>query len=113
MVLVVRSDLKMSKGKIAAQCGHATLGCYRRAERKNPDGLKRWARYGQTKVALKVGSEAELLEIEAKAKAAGLVHYVVCDAGRTQIAAGSLTVCGVGPNSEDLVSSITGHLKLL
>lgn len=29
MVLIVRDDLKMGKGKIGAQCGHATLGVYR------------------------------------------------------------------------------------
>jgi len=29
MVLVVREDLKMGKGKIGAQCGHATLGVYK------------------------------------------------------------------------------------
>jgi len=43
-VLVVRTDLKMRKGKIAAQCGHATLGCYKRAQK---GALKRWMRHGQ------------------------------------------------------------------
>jgi peptidyl-tRNA hydrolase len=28
MVLAVRADLKMGKGKIGAQCGHATLGAH-------------------------------------------------------------------------------------
>ena len=28
MMLAVRSDLGMTKGKIGAQCGHATLGAY-------------------------------------------------------------------------------------
>jgi PTH2 family peptidyl-tRNA hydrolase len=28
LVMVVREDLKMGKGKIGAQCGHATLGAY-------------------------------------------------------------------------------------
>ena len=28
MIMVVRTDLKMGKGKIGAQCGHATLGSY-------------------------------------------------------------------------------------
>lgn len=34
MVLVVRNDLKMGKGKIGAQCGHATLGAYRMSCKK-------------------------------------------------------------------------------
>jgi hypothetical protein len=36
MVLCVRTDLKMGKGKIAAQCGHAVLGSYKQALRKTP-----------------------------------------------------------------------------
>ena len=36
MVMVVRTDLKMGKGKIGAQCGHATLGAY--------SVVKKWAK---------------------------------------------------------------------
>ena len=39
--------------------------------------------------------------------------YIVRDAGRTQVAAGSETVIAIGPAPEELVNSITGHLKLL
>ena len=34
MVLVVRNDLKMGKGKIGAQWGHATLGAYKMSCKK-------------------------------------------------------------------------------
>ena len=33
LVLCVRTDLRMQKGKIAAQVGHATLGAYKAAVR--------------------------------------------------------------------------------
>ena len=59
MVLVVRNDLKMGKGKAAAQCSHATLGCYKKAT-KYPRILRGWEYMGQAKVALKVETEAEL-----------------------------------------------------
>lgn len=36
MVLVVRTDLGMGKGKVAAQCGHASLACYKRALKHMP-----------------------------------------------------------------------------
>lgn len=36
LVLVVRTDLGMGKGKIAAQCGHASLACYKRALKYTP-----------------------------------------------------------------------------
>ena len=52
-------------------------------------------------------------DLAEKALAAGLPAYIVCDAGRTQIAAGSQTVLAVGPAPKSVVDAITGHLKLL
>ncbi|KFY15905.1 hypothetical protein V492_01683 [Pseudogymnoascus sp. VKM F-4246] len=112
LVLVVRTDLGMTKGKIAAQCGHAVLACYKTSLRTNPY-LRAWERGGQAKIAVQINSEAGIEELAAKAKAAGLVAEVVCDAGRTQIAAGSVTVLGVGPAKRSLVDGVTGGLKLL
>ena len=66
MVLVVREDLKMGKGKIGAQCGHATLGAYRTCSQyaKSSDYwksvLEKWSWEGQKKICLKVNTEAEL-----------------------------------------------------
>lgn len=59
MVLVVRNDLKMGKGKAAAQCSHATLGCYKQAL-KQPRVLREWEDMGQAKVVLKCEEEKEL-----------------------------------------------------
>lgn len=75
--------------------------------------LRRWERHGQMKVALQVKSEDELLMLQAKAMSLGVVAEVIADAGRTQIASGSLTVLGVGPAPRGVVDSVTGHLKLL
>ncbi|KAG1054076.1 hypothetical protein G6F43_003887 [Rhizopus delemar] len=97
LTLVVRSDLGMTKGKIAAQCGHATLACYKAVKIVNPEILKAWEYSGQAKVALKCDSEDKLLELQAIALSLGLPAQTIQDAGRTQIAAGSRTVLGVGP----------------
>ncbi|EFA74993.1 hypothetical protein PPL_12027 [Heterostelium album PN500] len=115
MVLVVRTDLEMTKGKIAAQCCHATLGSYKRAKRnqKYHKMLKQWEVFGQAKVTLKTNNEKELMDLEKAAKEAGLPHYLVIDAGRTQIASGSRTVLAVGPAPIAAVDSVTKHLKLL
>jgi len=96
MVLLVRTDLKMSSGKIAAQCGHATLGAYRRALKKKPKIVERW-HTGEAKVALKINSEQEMFEMQKKAQEAGIIWYTVTDAGRTQIASGTKTVLAIGP----------------
>ncbi|CAK7265927.1 hypothetical protein SEPCBS119000_001761 [Sporothrix epigloea] len=121
LVLVVRTDLGMTKGKIAAQCGHATLACYkllRRAAERDPTSsaaklLQRWERRGQAKIAVQVKGEDALLTLMGTAHSLGVTAEVIADAGRTQIESGSLTVLGVGPAPKSLVDKITGHLKLL
>ena len=50
MVLVVRTDIGMQKGKAAAQCAHAALACYKKALKSHPDALSSWERTGQAKV---------------------------------------------------------------
>ncbi|KAL9546213.1 hypothetical protein MBANPS3_006769 [Mucor bainieri] len=113
LTLVVRSDLGMTKGKIAAQCGHATLACYKAAKKVNPMLLRAWETSGQAKVALKCDSEDKLLELQAIALSLGLPAQTIQDAGRTQIAPGSRTVLGVGPGPAELIDQVTGSLKLL
>jgi PTH2 family peptidyl-tRNA hydrolase len=113
MVLCVNMELKMDKGKIAAQCGHATLGAYKLATKYSPTAVLWWQRTGQAKIAVKVEKESLIYEIERKAKAAGLVTYLVEDAGRTQIAAGSKTVLAIGPAPTKSFEGLTGNLKLL
>ncbi|XP_026755015.2 peptidyl-tRNA hydrolase 2, mitochondrial-like [Galleria mellonella] len=113
LVLVVRTDLNMSKGKIAAQCGHAAVGAFEKAQRKDPEGLKLWQFTGQAKIALKTDSVDEIKQIADNAKKMGLITSLIRDAGRTQIAPNSITVLGVGPAPKDIVDKVTGHLKLL
>ncbi|KAF8264423.1 peptidyl-tRNA hydrolase PTH2-domain-containing protein [Lactarius quietus] len=113
LVLVVRTDLKMTTGKIAAQCGHATLACYKALAKKNPKLVRHWEITGQAKVALRASSEDEILELEAIAKSLNLCARSIQDAGRTQVEAGSRTVLGIGPAPVELVNQVTGHLRLL
>ncbi|XP_072022280.1 peptidyl-tRNA hydrolase 2, mitochondrial-like [Amphiura filiformis] len=112
LILVVRNDLKMGKGKVAAQCSHASVSCYKQIAKKNPDMLKQWEFYGQPKVVTKVQDEESLLQLAQKARELGLVTSIIQDAGRTQIAPGSKTVLGVGPGPAALVDRVTGELKL-
>ncbi|CAL1696487.1 unnamed protein product [Somion occarium] len=113
LVLVVRADLGMTSGKIAAQCGHATLACYKALLKTNPALLAHWERTGQAKIALKASSEDELLELEAIAKSLNLCARSIIDAGRTQVAARTRTVLGIGPAPVELVNRVTGKLRLL
>ncbi|KAJ2716933.1 hypothetical protein H4R19_000332 [Coemansia spiralis] len=112
MVLVVRTDLGMSGGKVASQCAHATLECYRAAAQHAPQQLRIWERYGQAKVTVKGRSEDEMQQLEAHAASLGLVAHAFRDDGRTQVAPGALTVLAVGPGPVSVVDKVTGHLKL-
>ncbi|XP_077021105.1 peptidyl-tRNA hydrolase 2, mitochondrial [Tamandua tetradactyla] len=112
MILVVRNDLKMGKGKVAAQCCHAAVSAYKQIQRRNPELLKQWEYCGQPKVVVKAPSEETLVELLTHAKMLGLTVSLIQDAGRTQIAPGSRTVLGIGPGPADLIDKVTGHLKL-
>ncbi|KAL6972248.1 peptidyl-tRNA hydrolase [Sarracenia purpurea var. burkii] len=112
MVLVVRNDLKMGKGKIAAQCSHATLGLYKKLLHRAPKSLNRWEMCGQVKVVVKIENEEDLLILQERAKSLKLPTHITIDAGRTQIAPNSRTVMAIlGP--ADMVDDVTGGLKLL
>ncbi|KAF8097029.1 hypothetical protein N665_0296s0012 [Sinapis alba] len=113
MVLVVRQDLKMRTGKIASQCAHAATGMY--AELMNSDRyrLRQWEECGQPKIAVTCKNQQEMNKIAEAAESVGLPTFVVTDAGRTEVAAGSRTVLAVGPGPKQLVDSITGKLPLL
>ncbi|XP_076452510.1 peptidyl-tRNA hydrolase 2, mitochondrial-like [Babylonia areolata] len=113
LILVVNNELKMGKGKIAAQCAHAAVGVVERAFHQDPDTFRQWRLHGQPKVVVRADSTAMLKELGSKAQSLGLVTCLISDAGRTQIAPGSKTVLGVGPGPASLVDQVTGHLKLL
>ena len=112
MVLCVNTDLKMGKGKIAAQCGHAALGAYKSACRKCPTAVRTWERTGCAKIAVKI-TQDDMSNVAALARSRGIPLYLVEDAGRTQIAAGSRTVLGLGPAPVAVFQGVSDHLKLM
>jgi PTH2 family peptidyl-tRNA hydrolase len=110
MVIVVRSDLKMSRGKLAAQCSHAAVSVLDKANRKILSG---WKKEGQKKVVVKVKSENELLELANKSKKLDIPYSIVSDAGLTELIPGTLTALAIGPDKEEKINKITGSLPLL
>ncbi|KAG5445920.1 Peptidyl-tRNA hydrolase protein 2, mitochondrial [Clonorchis sinensis] len=113
LVLVVRKDLNMGTGKIAAQCSHATLSCYEYARDVNPGLLESWVRQGQPKIVVKVDSAEDLHLLAAKADSLGLINSIIQDAGHTQVASGTETVLGIGPGPASEIDRVSGDLKLL
>ncbi|CAH0548901.1 unnamed protein product [Brassicogethes aeneus] len=112
LIMGVRNDLKMQKGKVAAQCGHAAVAAYAKALKQKPKVLKNWLRYGSTKIAVRLDSEEELINLDKIARQNDVLSSIVRDAGHTQVAPGSKTVIAIGPAPKSVLDSITGHLKL-
>jgi len=108
--IVIREDLKLSKGKAAAQTAHASLLSYELAA---PQDREKWKEQGQKKVVLKVNSLEEIYKLEEEAKKLGLPFAVVEDAGLTEIPPGTVTAIGIGPANAEGVDKITKDLQLL
>jgi len=109
-VILVRDDLKLTKGKMAAQVSHASVGATLKSHK---DDLKKWLEQGMKKVVLKVKDKAELYAYKRRAEDAGLVVSLITDAGHTQLDPGTVTCLGIGPAREDKVDAVTGDLKLV
>jgi peptidyl-tRNA hydrolase, PTH2 family len=111
LALVVRTDLGMGRGKIAAQVAHAAVAAVLAAA--GSQDFAAWLAEGQPKVVLKVASAEQLAEVVRGAAAAGLPVELIRDAGRTQVDPGTMTCCAVGPADSTRVDALTGELSLL
>lgn len=111
LALVVRTDLDMGRGKIAAQAAHAAVA----ATLASLGGavFYGWLDAGQPKVVLKATGAAQLDDVIGRARSAGLPVQLVHDSGRTQVAPGTLTCCAIGPAQADRIDAVTAELPLL
>ena len=138
-VIVMRKDLNMRKGKIAAQAAHASMKIFfdlmkqcfedidfgfggvtdnREIEGKyeihlTPE-MDDWKSGIFTKVVVSVDSEEGLLNIVKEAESAQLPVALIQDAGKTEFnGVPTYTCCAVGPADSEKIDVITGGLKLL
>jgi PTH2 family peptidyl-tRNA hydrolase len=133
-VLVVRKDLNMRKGKIAAQCCHAAMSFltkggrvdydyqhvyrddyfYQDLESKHVDEIDHWLKNSFRKICVYVNSEQELDELHQKALDNGLISHMIIDNGATEFnGVKTLTCCAIGPHWDEKFIGITDHLPLL
>jgi PTH2 family peptidyl-tRNA hydrolase len=111
LVVVVRTDLCMGRGKIAAQVAHAAVAATLAS--LGTTDFAAWLAEGQPKVVLKVGTAGQLEDVVRQARAGGLPVEVVSDAGRTQVTPGTLTCCALGPAEAQRIDAVTAGLALL
>lgn len=108
-VIVVRKDLKMPTGKVAAQSAHASVAAVLRSQKKK---VEEWNKTGMKKVILRVDSQKELLSIKKDAEELKLVTALVQDAGRTFFKGPTKTCLAIGPDKESKIDKVTGKLKM-
>jgi|SRR3989338_5441289 len=109
-VILVREDLKLPKGKLAAQSSHASVDATLKSDRRIID---LWKKEGAKKVVLKAKDEKELLKYKELAEGFGLKTALVADAGRTVLEPGTITCLGIGPDLEEKIDKVSGKLKMM
>lgn len=112
-VIVVRRDVNMGTGKVAAQVAHAAVMGAEKTKAHKREWFDSWFKGGQAKVVVKVKSIEELMEIRKQAEELCLPVVQVQDSGLTQIPSGTVTCIAIGPAPSELVGKVTNQLKLL
>lgn len=134
MMIVMRRDLKMRKGKIAAQAGHACIdailmalnkegrvndfeitddGIILKDSDKSTTPLSDWFKYGCAKICVYVDSEEELMNIADKAKEKGIIAAVITDAGMSEFHGVPTKTClALEPLPAEIADELTGNLPL-
>lgn len=141
MVIVVRKDLNMRKGKIGAQCSHAAVGAIlqtlfgsnlnendfiqtrgvkdevifslNKPTVTIPKSVKDWITGEYTKICVYVNSEEELNTVAEKAKDLALNVCEITDNGHTEFHGEKTKTCiAIGPDESYLIDKVTGSLPL-
>ena len=110
---MVRRDLDMGKGKIAVQVAHAAVSAAEEARKKSAGWWNAWLDEGQCKVAVRVDSLEDILQLERRARELRIPFALITDRGLTQIEPGTTTCLAIGPAPSSLVDTLTGNLSLL
>mgnify|MGYP001043592211 CR=1 FL=1 len=108
-IVLVRTDLKMTKGKIISQVSH---GIINNSFKVNKNKLINWRENGEKIVTLKINNYQNMLNIYNKAINNNIISHIVIDQGLTQVDTNTPTVCVLGPDKEKKFKDITSHLKL-
>jgi PTH2 family peptidyl-tRNA hydrolase len=111
--IVVRTDIKLGVGKLAAQVAHASLTSALIAKNKKRSWFKEWYEEGQKKIVLKVASLDDLKKLKKKADSLGIPTALIRDAGLTEVLPGTVTCLGLGPAPEEKINKVIGSLPLL
>ena len=112
-VIIIRTDLEMGKGKIAAQAAHAAVSASNVTRWLKPDWFMQWIEMGQKKIIVRANSLELLIIKEKHARALGIPIALIRDQGLTQLPPRTVTALGLGPAPESELDKIIREMKLL
>ncbi len=121
-VIVIRKDLHMSKGKMVSQGAHASMKVFfdhfihfstiakglHTYECLVTEPMKDWIEGKFTKIVVYVNSEEELSDLAILASIHGVVYAEIIDEELE-----TKTALAIGPDYNDIINELTGHLPLL
>jgi len=129
MVICMRKDLNMRKGKMIAQGCHASMkvildlmtpiDCGPNHNSKilhmiKNSPLDQWINGLFTKIVVSVNSNLELIKVYTIGVASGIPCALIEDSGKTEFHGHpTYTCCAIGPDEEEKIDKITGELPLL
>jgi PTH2 family peptidyl-tRNA hydrolase len=112
LVVAVRQDLDMSKGKMAVQVAHASVITALKCKSSNAKWFRNWYNEGQKKVVVKADDVEKLLDLQRESEKLNISTALIDDAGLTELPPGTTTCVGMGPAPNSVIDQVTGNLKL-
>ncbi|MBS3146106.1 peptidyl-tRNA hydrolase Pth2 [Candidatus Woesearchaeota archaeon] len=109
-VIIVRSDLKMAKGKLSSQVAHASVESVLKSDKSM---VEKWRDQGMPKIILKVSNLRELVDLKKQAQKNKLVTALITDSGLTYFKEPTTTCLALGPDLEEEIDKVTSKLKML
>jgi PTH2 family peptidyl-tRNA hydrolase len=107
--MLIRRDIKMTKGKVTAQCCH---GMIYSIQHSSCEKIALWQNSGEKVITLSVPNEKVMERIYNQAQKNKIVSKIIQDAGHTQVQADTKTICVIGPDNEIKIDKLTKDLKL-
>lgn len=113
MVIAVRKDLEMSKGKFAVQVAHASVMAVRNGQLTGKDEVvNNWIGEGQYKIVVKARNENQLNKLMKECENNNINHSFVRDFGHTEVEPNTFTCIAIGPDKVEVIDAITKKLSL-
>lgn len=113
MWLAVRQDINMSKGKLAAQAGHAYGDLYLAAALHIPEVFQTYRDHATPKITVKAKNAEAIQRIVVECASANICCETVRDAGRSELEPGTVTVAAFGPAYYDELPKFLQRLQVM